>query len=563
MTRKQYLNNKSKLVDNFSLVISNKISGDYRNISIDSFDIVIQSKILFKESKLTVSFGKKYGVIGKNGIGKSTLLKHIFRKELPIHPDLDCLYVEQEVEASENTPVYMILQSNEKRHNMEKLLKILRVEAQSETQSDNFDMEEYVNLERDWRNNGFDQSEGKVRKILKGLGFSSIEQDQPIEIFSGGWRMRISIAQALFIEPTLLMLDEPTNHLDLNTVIWLTDYLSKYKKSIMVISHNKNFLNEICTDIIHIDAQKCNQYHGNYDMFCKMYEKILVKHNKDWNKLEKRSNEMSKKGSSKKEIKSFMDKSNITRPPKEYIVNIEFFNSDYTSETIIDMKNILFSYDNNVIFRDMNFSVNMNSKIAIVGQNGVGKSTLLQLMMQSIKPNIGMIECNTRYRIGYYSQHFASTLPSDLSAVDYLLDILNQVKNNDHTFTDLSVNHEQYIRKLLGQIGLEGSHHKKLICSLSGGQKARVAFVSICLRRPHILLLDEPSNNLDIETLDALINAINSFNGGIVIITHDVELIQKTNLLLYSIEQQNVKKFAGNYDKYKNYILSNIDENDE
>lgn len=544
------------LVGGFSLQVSNKISGDHENISIGEFTIASRKKVLFQDATLHTSIGHKYGIIGKNGIGKSTLLKHIATKKLPISKRMDILYVEQEVAASQLTPVEVILDSNRHRANLWAKLKV----AREQEPDDNFDVHGYEAMEAEWSEYGYDSSEYQARKILKGLGFRRDWQDKPIELFSGGWRMRISIAKALFREPTVLMLDEPTNHLDLNAVIWLTWYLSVYPKTVMVVSHNKNFLNEVCTDIINIDNCLANQFSSNYDGFLKTNSQLLAAKEKDWEKLQKKVNAMRKKGTPKKEVIAFVEKSGVQRPPKEYSVQIRFFEAGSLPGCVVDLQNVSFKYGDNVIFKDMKFAVGMQSRMAIVGPNGVGKSTLMRLITGDIEPDSGYVEKNRQCRVGYYSQHFASTLPGDVSAVDYLIRLFEQSDPN----MEFGENKEQYIRSLLGAIGLEGSHHKNLIQSLSGGQKARVAFVSLFVTRPHVLLLDEPSNHLDIETLQALIEAINDFKGGVVIISHDIELITKTNCQLYNIEYgtHTCKKYPGEYIDYKNAILKEIEEDD-
>ncbi len=526
------------MFDEFSLAINSSNKSTSQDVIVHDFTINVGNNVLFQNTNFDISYRQKIGIIGRNGVGKTTLMKYISERKFPIHPSMDMFYVEQEIESTDNTPVEVLLYCDKDRKILhEKLSEYYKV---IECTDDRV-LKEYVELENEWHQRGYDGFEAKARKLLYGLGFQQHEQDQPVSSFSGGWRMRIAIAQALFLEPTLLMLDEPTNHLDLNAVIWLTDYLSTYPKSLLVISHDKYFLNEICTHTIFIYQKQCMKYTGNYDQCKKLFNMYYEKQANEWKKYDDKIKFMKRKNVPKKEIDAYTKKNMVIRPEKMYTVDIHFSNVMFMYDVLIDVQNVTFMYDNTLLFENVNFTLNMNCRIALVGPNGIGKSTLLRILVGELIPTSGKVVKPSRVNIGYYSQHFAETLPLTKTCIEYLLGFENNV---------------ELIRKLLGTIGLSGEHHKKKIKELSGGQKARVAFISLFLMSSHLIVLDEPSNHLDMETLDALINAINDYNGGIIIVTHNADLITRTRCDLYTVKNNTILRYNKDYNHYKNYVLT-------
>ena len=394
-------------------------------------------------------------------------------------------------------------------------------------------------------------------------------------MFSGGWRMRISLARALFIEPTLLMLDEPTNHLDLDAVIWLDNYLLTWKKTLLIVSHDQDFLNSVCDEILHIEDLKLASYKGNYDSFKKAEKQKIKQQQKDYEKQEKRLRELKRQGQSKAKATETVKKNKrepgartakkqkeavasgqeaakateLIKRPKEYSVQIHFPEVAELSRPVMEVNRVKFSYSEKhpIIFDCIDFGIDMDSRICIVGPNGAGKSTLLKLLTGEIQPVKGEVKRNPRLRMGIYNQHFVDRLPMSKTPVEHLRD---RYQDEDY----------QSIRNRLGKYGLEGHAHEVTMRDLSGGQKARVVFVDLSLQRPHILLLDEPTNNLDIETIDALTDAINEFNGGIVCVTHDQRLIEECDCELWIVEEQDAKKHAAGFDDYKDMILTKIEK---
>ena len=538
-----------------------------KDIKLNNFDISIGSKQLLKNTELTIVYGRKYGLIGPNGSGKTTLLNAINNRELPIN-DADIYLVEQEVYSSDETVINTVIKSDIKLNKLKNKLELLESKVNCDNPSDK-DLNEYNSLNEEIRIYDIDSKKPQAQKILYGLGFSKEKQDVSTKQFSGGWRMRISLAKALFMKPTILLLDEPTNHLDLNAVIWLNDYLEDWKKTLIIVSHDVDFLDNICSDIIHLHNKKLMQYKGNYENFKKMETQIKEKELKDWEKHqkkikeEKKSNKKDKekkidinsKKNDKKKNRNIEESSSdvlekekeILKKPKDYIVSFSFPKTNEISPPILEVKGVSFCYNkDNYIFKNLDFGINMDDRICIVGNNGVGKTTLLNMLIGELLPTSGEVICNRHLRIGKFNQHFVDKLPVTKSAVEYLLEIFPTEK-------------EQNIRSMLGKYGLQGNSHLIKMGDLSGGQKARVQLLMVSLNKPHLIFMDEPTNHLDMESIDALVKAINNFNGGIVIISHDIRLIENTNCQLWVCDRLNCKKFKGSIDDYKDNVINNID----
>ena len=545
------------------------------DINIPSFNISAAGKVLFQDAAFNIAHGRRYGLVGPNGKGKSTLLKMIASKDLILPPRVDFLYVEQEVVADNTPAVDAVLKADKVRWNLLEEEKALTeaIDAGDENPKKVARLQAvYDELEAI----GAASAEAKARKILYGLGFDEKMQVQPTKKFSGGWRMRISLARALFIEPTLLMLDEPTNHLDLNAVIWLDAYLEKWKKTLLVVSHDQDFLNSVCQEILHIEDCKLASYKGNYDSFKKAEKTKIKQQQKAWEKQEKRLRELKRSGHSKAKATEQVKKNKrepgaraakkkqdqavaagtdtakqeeLIKRPKEYTVKLEFAEVAELSRPVLEVNRVHFRYSEKhpIIFDRIDFGIDMDSRICVVGPNGAGKSTLLKLLTGEVEPTKGEVRRNPRLRMGIYNQHFVDRLPMNKTPVEHLRD---RYQDQDY----------QSIRNRLGKYGLEGHAHEVTMRDLSGGQKARVVFVDLSLQRPHVLLLDEPTNNLDIETIDALIDAMNEFNGGIVVVTHDQRLIENCDCGLWVVEKQGCTEWVEGFDDYKDSLLTELEE---
>ncbi|CAI9621566.1 unnamed protein product, partial [Staurois parvus] len=535
------------------------------DIKLEKFSISAHGKELFVNADLFVVAGRRYGLVGPNGKGKTTLLKHIANRALNIPPNIDVLLCEQEVVADETPAVQAVLKADTKR------LKLLEQEKKLQARLEKGDDSAAERLEKvyeELRATGAASAEAKARRILAGLGFTPEMQDRETRRFSGGWRMRVSLARALFMEPTLLMLDEPTNHLDLNAVIWLNNYLQGWKKTLLIVSHDQGFLDDVCTDIMHLDQQKLYYYRGNYMAFKKMYQQKQKEMLKQYEKQEKKLKDLKAGGKSSKQAekqtkealtrkqqkcqkKKADDDSNepaeLLKRPKEYTVKFTFPNPPPLSPPILGLHGVEFGYSGHkLLFKNLDFGIDMDSRICIVGPNGVGKSTLLLLLTGKLTPTKGEMRKNHRLKIGFFNQQYADQLNMEETATEYLQ------RNFNLPYQDA--------RKCLGRFGLESHAHTIQICKLSGGQKARVVFAELCCREPDVLILDEPTNNLDIESIDALAEAVNEYKGAVITVSHDARLITETNCQLWVVEDQSVNQIEGDFDDYKREVLESLGE---
>jgi ATP-binding cassette, subfamily F, member 1 len=495
-------------------------------------------------------------------------LRHIATRSLQIPPTIDVLLCEQEVVADDTPAVQAILKADVKRTSLldeaEKLNK--------EQQKGNIKVTERLKeVYEELRAIGADAAEPKARRILAGLGFTAEMQNRATKNFSGGWRMRVSLARALYLEPTLLMLDEPTNHLDLNAVIWLDNYLQGWKKTLLIVSHDQSFLDNVCTDIIHLDMKTLHYYKGNYSTFKKMYVQKKKEMIKEYEKQEKKLNELKAQGQSKKQAEK-QQQDDLTRkqeknrsklqktegessgraelipPPCDYRVKFRFPEPPPLQPPVLGLDNVQFGWDPaKPLFKKLDFGIDMSSRVAIVGPNGVGKSTFLKLLVGKLLPQQGESRMNHRLQIGSFDQHSAEHLTAEESPVEYLIRLFNLPCEKAH--------------KQLGTFGLASHAHTIKNKDLSGGQKARVALAELSLNAPHVLILDEPTNNLDIESIDALAQAINEYQGGVVIVSHDERLIRESNCQLWVIDEHTIYEFDGDFDDYRRDLLERLGEN--
>ncbi len=524
-----------------------------RTIFSDEVEILVNGVKLIGESNITINEKTKYVLIGNNGCGKTTLVKYLYER---INDIDDVLMIEQDIqiEDTEQKVCDFILGANQELYT--KYLRMKELEKLIDTEQ-NILLDEYQQLSEEVYGNDWEKFEAESKRILNGLGFTDL--NIPVRILSGGWRMRLALGKALLRCPNVLILDEPTNHLDLDAVIWLTDYLYHYKKTLIIITHQIHLMNTIADTIWlvsnpELTGTKVYTIKGNYDKVIKMIENMEREVNKNYEKFTKRVEELRKKSTPKKEVDEFIKKSGIPRPPKPYEVNIDWEKINQLSSTnIIEFRNVDYSYGDKNIFEQIEFSISMGQKLIIVGPNGIGKTTLFKLSSGQLSPSknnsneTGYIIKDDRLRVGYYHQQIIDNLPLDLTPIQYLQTLNHRLDNGA-------------CRGILGKLGIKKTETVDLpnikINLLSGGQKARVSLSSIQMNSPHLILLDEPTNHLDLESIEGLIKGINEFNGGIVIITHDMYLIESIhNASIYEIKNKKIIKFNGDFSDYCSSIL--------
>jgi ATP-binding cassette subfamily F protein 3 len=405
-----------------------------------------------------------------------------------------------------------------------------------------------------------DRAEPRAATILHGLGFSTESQQQPTRSFSGGWRMRLALARALFCEPDLLLLDEPSNMLDVPSITFLSGYLQQYPSTVLVVSHDRAFLNEVATDIIHQHSERLDYYKGaNFDSFYATREERRKTAKREYENqmavrahlqafIDKFRYNAAKSSEAQSRIKKLEKMPVLQAPEAEYSVKFTFPEIEKLSPPIIQMSDVTFGYTKDkILLKHVDLDVQLDSRIGIVGPNGAGKTTALKLLIGALTPTSGLISQHPRLRIGFFAQHHVDGLDLNASAVSFLA---AQFPGQ----TD-----EEY-RRHLGAFGITGMTGLQKMELLSGGQKSRVAFACLSAARPHILVLDEPSNHLDIEAMDALSDALQRFQGGVLMVSHDVTMLQKVCTSLWVCDGGTVEHFDGTVNDYKRRIMAQANE---
>lgn len=537
-----------------------------KDIHLPSIDVNFGSNRILSGATLTLAHGRRYGLIGRNGIGKSTLLRHIAMREVPIPAHITILFVEQEIIGDDTKAIDSVLKADVWRDHLMKEQTMLDSKlAELDTEGDDKRFEDAREelssrlAEVHTRLSEMDAASGPARAaaLLAGLGFDEADQQRPTRSFSGGWRMRLALARALFVKPALLLLDEPSNHIDLNALAWLEDYLQTWPGTLLVVSHDRAFLDAVATDIVHQHSGRLDYYKGNFTQF------YATKSDRDRNMRKEYDTQMEYR----KHLQAFIDRwrynanraaqaqmkikileklPDLEPPEEEETEQFKFPETDKISPPLLQMSEVTFGYTpDKLILRGVNIDVGLDSRIAIVGANGAGKSTLIKVLTGELRPMAGHVNRNGRLRVGYFSQHHVDTLISTMTPVQFLA-------------SKFPGKTEQEYRGHLGNFQISGMTGLQLIGTLSGGQKSRVAFAVLSLQQPHILLLDEPTNHLDIEGLDALMAALGKWNGGVIIISHDERFITQVAQELWVCGDGTVKKFKGDVQSYKSLIVSNI-----
>jgi ATP-binding cassette subfamily F protein 3 len=560
-----------------------------RDIHCEGISITMGTQKLLDKASLTLAYGRRYGLVGKNGSGKTTLLRHLADYALEGIPRaLQILHVEQEVAADDRSPLQVVLAADVERTSL--LAEEERLLASKSTNPADTKALEAVYRRMDELD--IHSAEARAASILSGLQFSTEAMNAPTKRLSGGWRMRVALARALFVQPDVLALDEPTNMLDLSALLWLEQYLQTWSKTLLVVSHARDFLNSVCTDIIHLHSRNLHYYKGNYDMFAAVRGERMSNQAKMHEAQEKH----------RKHIQSYIDrfrcKAATARMAQSRIKMLErmtvvpaviedptiafnFPQPDQVPPPILQAVDISFAYgapknstssalesaiDNGEnaktdaepidhsedkqqlgkpLFSDVNFGITMDSRIAIVGPNGAGKSTLLKALLGELEPQTGLVMRSPKARIGYFSQYFVDALDMQLSAVE----------NLSQRFPGVSA---QTLRGHLGQFGITGDTALQPAYTLSGGQKSRVVLAMIMYSKPHVLVADEISNHLDIETVEALIQALTEWEGGLVLVSHDQHLISSICDEIWVVEDQKAYRFDGDFEQYKKNFLRTL-----
>jgi len=528
-----------------------------RDIKIDNFSVTFYGVQLLQDTKLELSVGNRYGLMGVNGCGKSTLMAVLGNREVPIQSHIDIYYLDREVPASEKTAIEAVMEADEERVKLEALAEELATQEDEESQE--YLMQVYERLD----DLGADTAEARAAHLLTGLQFTASMQQKKCKDFSGGWRMRVALARALFLRPHLLLLDEPTNHLDLEACVWLEEELKTYSTILLIISHSQDFLNGVCNNVMHMDQRKLKVYGGNYDTFMRTRMELIENQMKQYNweqdqiahmknyiaRFGHGSAKLARQAQSKEKTLAKMVSEGLTeKVTSDRSVSFCFYSCGKIPPPVIMVQNVSFRYsdDTPFIYKNLEFGMDLDTRLALVGPNGAGKSTLLKLIYGDLIPTEGMVRRHNHLKLGRYHQHLHELLEMDLSPLDYMMKKFPEFKERDE------------MRKVVGRYGITGKAQTAPIKQLSDGQKCRVVFAWLSWQVPHMLLLDEPTNHLDMETIDALADAINNYEGGVVLVSHDFRLIDQVAEEIWICEKQTVTKWEGDILSYKDHLKAKV-----
>ncbi|HBO58625.1 MAG TPA: glycosyl transferase family 1 [Alphaproteobacteria bacterium] len=515
---------------------------------IDINDITLRfgGRLLFDGASAHISDGQRVGLTGRNGTGKTTLFKMIQGLlpcddgEIRLTKGQKLASVAQEIPDGDISLLDCVLQADTERT---ALLKALDEAEKADDGVKIGEIHERLNVI------GAASAESRAASILYGLGFSEENQKRPVSSFSGGWRMRVALAAALFVPSDVLLLDEPTNHLDLEATLWLENYLSRYAGTLVVISHDRSLLNHLCDHILHIEGLKIISYGGNYSAFEQTRALQRENEQKQAEKTEEARKHLQEfvdrfryKASKAKQAQSRV-KMLEKLPPKTVFINeaethFSFPSPNELPSPLIKIEDGAVGYDGTPVLSRLNLRIDADDRIALLGANGNGKSTFAKLLAGKLKLMSGTMQMSSKLQVGYYAQHQTEELSTELTAYEQLR----------QTMKDAT---ETQVRAHLGRFGLTQQKADTKIAQLSGGEKARLLFAMMSRNAPHILLLDEPTNHLDIDARDALVEAVNGYRGAVILITHDPNLIELTADRLWLIDGGRCKAYDGDLNDYR------------
>jgi ATP-binding cassette subfamily F protein 2 len=552
MVARSLVKERAPLEDNITCtgqIISQSLS---RDLKIENFTLSLYGKELITDATLEFNFGRRYGLLGLNGSGKSTLLTALGRREIKIPDHISIFHLDREIEATEQTALEAVIGDiEEQRIRLEKEAEELATTeegAASDRIMDIYNVLDELEVET---------APKRAGEILHGLGFTKEMQAKKTKDFSGGWRMRVALARALFVLPTMLLLDEPTNHLDLEACVWLEEYLKTYNRILVMISHSQDFLNNVCTNIINLKDKNIKYYTGNYDQYVKTRAELEENQMKQYTKEQEQiahmkeyiarfghgSAKLARQAQSKEKTMARMIEGGLT----ERVVTDSQFIFSFTDvgklpPPVLTFNGVSYGYSaDKILYKDLEFGLDLDSRVALVGPNGAGKSTLLKLIVGDITPVNGLVRRHNKLSIGWYHQHLCDQLDENMSPLQWMLQQFPGTET-------------EAMRRVVGRYGITGQIQTLPIRCLSDGQKSRVVFGWLAHQEPHMLLLDEPTNHLDMETIDALADAINNWDGGLVLVSHDFRLINQVAKEIWVCENKRVLPWKGNIMDYKSYL---------
>ncbi|MGY5722326.1 ABC transporter ATP-binding protein [Vibrio cincinnatiensis] len=518
-------------------------------ITFSDIQLLRGGKPLLEQASATIHPGDKIGLVGKNGCGKSTLFALIKEEisidagsfSLPAHWEL--AWVAQETPALERQALEYVIDGDREYRQLEKQL----------SEAEHMDHGTRVaELHGQIETIGGYSIKARASELLDGLGFSQEQMSWNLTQFSGGWRMRLNLAQALICRSDLLLLDEPTNHLDLDAVMWLERWLQSYPGTLVLISHDRDFLDPIINRIIHIENQQLNEYTGNYSSFEVQRAQKMMQQQAQFQKQQKQMAHMqsyidrfrykaSKARQAQSRIKALEKMEKVLPAQFDNPFSFEFREPSALPNPILMMDNVSAGYGDHLILEKIRLNLVPGSRIGLLGRNGAGKSTLIKLLSSELKAQGGDLTYSQGVKIGYFAQHQLETLHPQETPLQHMMQLAP-----DKT--------ELELRNYLGSFGFHGDKALENVGPFSGGEKARLVLALVVWQKPNLLLLDEPTNHLDLDMRQALTLALQSFEGAMVIVSHDRYLLRATTDDLYLVHDKQVAPFDGDLTDYYKWL---------
>ena len=507
------------------------------------------TKLLFENTSFQIHPGQKVGLTGANGTGKSSLFALILKQ---LHADTgDCIYpdnwvtahVAQELEDSKQQAIEFVLDGDDELRQVQHAIKIAEdnddgiLLATLHTQLDNID--------------GY-TANSRASQLLAGLGFSVDDETRAINEFSGGWQMRLNLAKALMCRSDMLLLDEPTNHLDLDTIIWLESWLKAYRGTLLLISHDRDFLNNICTHIAHLEHQRIQLYTGNYSAFERIRAERLANQQSEYIKqqrdiahiesyIERFRAKATKAKQAQSRLKALERMQTIAPAHVDSPFHFSLLEPEKVPNSLLHMEAINAGYGDTQILKNIDFQLLPGDRIGLLGPNGAGKSTFIKVLANQLDVQSGEYRLAKETKIGYFAQHQLEQLHNEHTPVEHLQQIDKHAR-------------EAELRNYLGRFGFSNDMALSKIQNFSGGEKSRLVLAMLIYQKPNLLLLDEPTNHLDLEMREALAEALQDFSGAMVIVSHDRHLLNATCDQLLLVSQKKVSEFPLGLDDYPKWL---------
>ncbi|MDP0589417.1 MAG: ATP-binding cassette domain-containing protein [Candidatus Endonucleobacter bathymodioli] len=526
-------------------------------ITLNSISLFRKGKILLENTSVIIHLGQHVGLVGANGAGKSSLLALLTGElqqdtgEVVIDSGRGISHMSQEVLALNRKAIDYVLDGDLEFRRIENAM----VQAEQKQEHDKIAglHDEYLVVD------GY-TARPRAEQLLVGLGFCHDDIERNVRDFSGGWRMRLNLAKTLMCPADVLLLDEPTNHLDLDAIVWLEGCLKKFQGTLLVISHDRDFLDAVTDTTLHIEQKALNKYRGGYSAFERLRSEHLAQQQVSFEKQQQEKAHMesfverfrakaTKARQAQSRLKALERLEEIAPAPVDTLFSFRFPESDKISYPLLTLDQACLGYDQHSLLK-VNMSIQPGSRIALLGSNGAGKSTLVKSLAGGLALISGQRQPGAHLRIGYFAQHQLESLDEDASALIHLQRLASSAR-------------EQELRNFLGGFGFVGDKAFEEVEGFSGGEKARLALAIIAWGKPNILLLDEPTNHLDLDMRSALTVALQSFSGAMILVSHDRSLIRSTTNELLLVNNGCVEPFIGSIDDYSEWLLRQKDEEND